>query len=60
LQLSLDLGWLQPSLLRALDLHLIFSVAGRGTISLHDLQATLVSQTDAADEQQGDIFEEAP
>ena len=60
LQLSIDLGWLQPSLLRALDLHLIFSVAGRGTISLHDLQVTLVSQTDAADEQQSDIFEEAP
>lgn len=60
LQLSLDLGWVQPSHLRALDLHLIFSVAGRGTISLHDLQATLVTQADSADEQQGDIFEEAP
>lgn len=61
LQLSLDLGWIDPAQLKTMDLHLIFTVAGRGSISLHSLQAALVVDTDT-DTGGGasDVFEEAP
>lgn len=60
LQLSLDLGWLQPASLQVLDLHLIFPAAGRGTISLQGVRASLHVQPEVTASGDLDVFEETP
>ncbi|MCA6215272.1 hypothetical protein KGA65_01835 [Ideonella sp. B7] len=59
-QLSLDLGWLQPASLQVLDLHLIFPAAGRGTITLRGMQASMHVQPVATTGGDPDVFEETP
>lgn len=59
---QLDLDWLRPQDLEALELHVIFPVSGRGAIYVRSLQATLLFLAEAgsqADVEPG-VFEDAP
>lgn len=60
MQLSLDLGWLQPDSLEVLDLHLIFPAAGRGTITVQEVQVSLHVQPEVTAKGDPDVFEETP
>lgn len=59
---ELDLGWLRPQGLDALELHVIFPVTGRGSILVQGLRMVLLLAPEGGGKAGAaqDVFEEAP
>lgn len=59
---ELDLGWLRPEDVEALELHVIFPAAGRGSVVVRSLRAVLLVAPTGGGKPGApqDVFEEAP